>query len=102
MLDEGTSSDKYMVIMSDGIPTYWVENGATISKKVEHYANNQLTKTEPAGTEPEGSWEWSNADKIVPMETLMSRTDYKTARYLEDEIIGKYKVKMVAYGTDQT
>ena len=132
MLDEGTSSDKYMVIMSDGIPTYWVENGATISKKVEHYANNQLTKTEPAGTEPEGSWEWSNADKIVPMETLMSRTDwdsdsniwkqdsntgeslnpeykytniqkaaYKTARYLEDEIIGKYKVKMVAYGTDK-
>ena len=132
MLDEGTSSDKYMVIMSDGIPTYWVENGATISKKVEHYANNQLTKTEPAGTEPEGSWEWSNADKIVPMETLMSRTDwdsdsniwkqdsntgeslnpeykytniqkaaYKTARYLEDKIIGKYKVKMVAYGTDK-
>ena len=132
MLDEGTSSDKYMVIMSDGIPTYWVENGATISKTLEHYANNQLTKTEPAGTEPEGSWEWSDADKIVPMETLMSRTDwdsdsniwkqddntgeslnpeykytniqkaaYKTARYLEDEIIGKYKVKMVAYGTDK-
>ena len=132
MLDEGTSSDKYMVIMSDGIPTYWVENGATISKTLEHYANNQLTKTEPAGTEPEGSWTWSDADKIVPMETLMSRTDwdsdsniwkqdsntgeslnpeykytniqkaaYKTARYLEDEIIGKYKVKMVAYGTDK-
>ena len=132
MLDEGTSSDKYMVIMSDGIPTYWVENGATISKTLERYANNQLTKTEPAGTEPEGSWEWSDADKIVPMETLMSRTDwdsdsniwkkddntgeslnpeykytniqkaaYKTARYLEDEIIGKYKVKMVAYGTNK-
>ena len=132
MLDEGTSSDKYMVIMSDGVPIYWVENGTTISKTLEHYANNQLTKTEPAGTEPEGSWEWSDADKIVPMETLMSRTDwdsdsniwkqdsntgeslnpeykytniqkaaYKTARYLEDEIIGKYKVKMVAYGTDK-
>ena len=132
MLDEGISSDKYMVIMSDGVPIYWVENGTTISKTLERYANNQLTKTEPAGTEPEGSWEWSNADKIVPMETLMSRTDwdsdsniwkqdsntgeslnpeykytniqkaaYKTARYLEDEIIGKYKVKMVAYGTDK-
>ena len=132
MLDEGTSSDKYMVIMSDGIPTYWVENGATISKTLEDYANNQLTKKEPAGTEPEGSWTWSDADKIVSMETLMSRTDwdsdsniwqqdsntgenlnpeykytniqkaaYKTARYLEDEIIGKYKVKMVAYGTDK-
>ena len=132
MLDEGTSSDKYMVIMSDGIPTYWVENGTTISKTLERYANDELTKTEPAGTEPEGSWEWSDADKIVPMETLMSRTDwdsdsniwkqdsntgeslnpeykytniqkaaYKTARYLEDEIIGKYKVKMVAYGTDK-
>ena len=131
MLDEGTSSDKYMVIMSDGIPTYWVENGTTISKTLESYANDELTKTEPAGTEPEGSWPWS-ADKIVPMETLMSRTDwdsdsniwkqdsntgeslnpeykytniqkaaYKTARYLEDEIIGKYKVKMVAYGTDK-
>lgn len=131
MLDEGTSSDKYMVIMSDGIPTYWVENGTTISKTLESYANDELTKTEPAGTEPEGSWPWS-ADKIVPMETLMSRADwdsdsniwkqdsntgeslnpeykytniqkaaYKTARYLEDEIIGKYKVKMVAYGTDK-
>ena len=118
--------------MSDGVPIYWVENGTTISKTLERYANNQLTKTEPAGTEPEGSWEWSDADKIVPMETLMSRIDwdsdsniwkqdsntgeslnpeykytniqkaaYKTARYLEDEIIGKYKVKMVAYGTDK-
>lgn len=76
MLDEGTSSDKYMVIMSDGVPIYWVENGTTISKTLEHYANNQLTKTEPAGTEPEGSWKWSDADKIVPMETLMSRTDW--------------------------
>ena len=131
MLDEGTSSDKYMVIMSDGIPTYWVENGTTISKTLERYANDELTETKPAGTEPEGSWPWS-ADKIVPMETLMSRTDwdsdsniwrqdsntgeslnpeykytniqkatYKTAKYLEDEIIGKYKVKMVAYGTDK-
>lgn len=131
MLDSGTGEDKYLVIMSDGIPIYWMENGEVTSKTLEKYSNNTLNGSVPAGSEPEGSWEYDES-RVPSVESLLSLTDwdtdsnvwrqdtntgeslnpdykhtniqkatYKTATYLQNEIFGKYSVKMVAFGTDK-
>ena len=131
MLDSGTGEDKYLVIMSDGIPIYWMENGEVTSKTLEKYSNNTLNGSVPAGSEPEGSWEYDES-RVPSVESLLSLTDwdtdsnvwrqdtntgeslnpdykhtniqkatYKTATYLQNEIFGKYNVKMVAFGTDK-
>lgn len=131
MLDSGTGEDKYLVIMSDGIPTYWMENGEVTSKTLEKYSHGTLSESLPAASEPEGSWEYDES-KVPSVESLLSLTDwdtdsnvwkqdadtgeslnpdykytniqkatYKTATYLQNEIFGKYNVKMVAFGTDK-
>ena len=78
MLDAGTATDKYLVIMSDGIPIYWVENGKTISKILTTYEKDQTTpiKSSPAGSEPEGSA--NNFDSMLSIEQLLSITDWDT------------------------
>ena len=44
MLDQGTATDKYLVVMSDGIPIYWVdENGEVVSKTLEKYKKDKET-----------------------------------------------------------
>ena len=131
MLDEGNGGDKYLVVMSDGIPIYWMEDGEAVSKTLERYTGDRLVSTAPAGSEPEGSWAYSD-DKISPINDLLAMKDwetdsniwrqeantgadlnpdckytniqkatYQTARYLRDAIFGRYNMKMVAFGTDK-
>lgn len=135
MLDAGSGSDKYIVLMSDGIPIYWMENGEPTSKIIQKYNDNipecPMVSEFPAGTEPEGSE--NDFDSMLNMDEIMNISDweldsntimqsdntgdilnlaeykytniqkatYKTAEYLQDEILGKYKLKMVAFGTDK-
>ncbi|MGN0962970.1 MAG: VWA domain-containing protein, partial [Clostridia bacterium] len=136
MLDSGSASDKYMVIMSDGIPIYWMENGEPMSKTAHHFRTvdeNGFPVSEtsfPAGADPEASV--NDLSAVMPIEDLLVITDwntdaddwyansntgetfdngykytniqkstYYTAKYLQDEIFGRYKVKMVAFGTDK-
>ena len=132
MLDSGSASDKYLVLMSDGIPIYWVENGQVTSKILMDYAQDKTTllSSSPAGVSPEG--DYPDASQVVSMNDLLSRSDwdvdsnewkrvsdtgesinpdckytniqkaaYKTATYLSENILNKYKVKMVAFGTDK-
>ena len=134
MLDQGTASDKYLVLMSDGIPIYWVdENGEAVSKTLELYAQDKETVIgrRPAGSEPEGSSndfstmlsmsqllgikDWASDSDIWKQvsdtgETINSdeykytniqKATYMTARYLMEEILGRYQVKMIAFGTDK-
>ena len=136
MLDSGSATEKYLVLMSDGIPIYWVEGGEAVCKMLEKYdkSGTKLLKKEPAGTEPEGSWTYSegapqmksveellNADNwaddkniwkqisdtgeiMNPEEyiyTNIQKSTYMTAKYLQEEILGKYNLKMVAFGTDK-
>lgn len=132
MLDAGTATEKHLVVMSDGIPIYWMENGEVTSKTLISYAKDGVTELGrmPAGTEPEGS---NNAMTVMSMEEILSATDwatdsnewkqisdtgeninqdecrytniqkasYMTAKYLQDNILGQYNVKMVAFGTDK-
>lgn len=132
MLDAGTAAEKHLVVMSDGIPIYWMENGEVTSKTLISYAKDGVTELGrmPAGTEPEGS---NNAMTVMSMEEILSATDwatdsnewkqisdtgeninqdecrytniqkasYMTAKYLQDNILGQYNVKMVAFGTDK-
>ena len=135
MLDQGTATDKYLVVMSDGIPIYWVdENGEVVSKTLEKYEKDKetLISTGPAGTEPEGSasddfstmlsmsqllgikdwasdsdvWKQvSDTGEIINSDeykyTNIQKATYMTARYLMEEILGRYQVKMIAFGTDK-
>ena len=132
MLDSGTGADKYLVLMSDGIPIYWMENGEVVSKTLIRYNKDKETELErvPAGTEPEASknnfdammsigellnvkdWdedsnEWKQVsdtgEDINPdcKYTNIQKATYMTAKYLQQEIFGKYKLKMVAFGTDK-
>ncbi len=134
MLDAGTSDDKYMVLMSDGIPIYWMENGEPVSKILTNYRPDKETviNSMAAGTEPEASKNEEYLSKMMSIEELLNATDwdadsndwkvvsdtgesfnpdykytniqkatYKTAKYLQDEILGQYKMKMVAFGTDK-
>ena len=62
MLDQGTADDKYLVLLSDGIPIYWVnDQGEAVSKILYRYTeldadgNPVIASQEPAGSEPEGS-----------------------------------------------
>ena len=131
ILSSGNGTDQYLVLMSDGIPTYWVENGQITSKTLIRYAQDKITELSrsPAGTEPEGS---APDTEVMSMEQILSATDwdsdsnewkqisdtgedinpdckytniqkaaYKTAEYLQEEILGQYSVKMVAFGTDK-
>lgn len=134
MLDAGTAdaSSKYMVLMSDGIPIYWMEDGEPTSKVLIRYAQDKVTELSrgPAGSEPEGST--TDFDTMYTMEQIMAISDmdtdsnewkqvadtgedinpdckytnivkstYMTAKYLQSDILGKYKLKMVAFGTDK-
>ena len=136
MLDSGSASDKYMVIMSDGIPIYWMENGEPMSKTAHHFrtvdeSGFPVSETSfPAGTDPEASN--NDLSAVMSMEEILAITDwdtdaddwyansntgetfdngykytniqkstYYTAKYLQDEIFGRYPVKMVAFGTDK-
>lgn len=134
MLDKGNGTEKYLVLMSDGIPIYWVnENGEPTCKTLELYQQDGVTLAEeprPTGSEPEGSY--TDLSSIIPVDELLAATDwdedndtwkmisdtganidngykytniqkstYMTARYLQDEILGKYKLKAVAFGTDK-
>lgn len=135
MLDQGTATDKYLVVMSDGIPIYWVdENGEVVSKTLEKYEKDKetLISKGPAGTEPEGSasddfstmlsmsqllgikdwasdsdvWKQvSDTGEIINSDeykyTNIQKATYMTARYLMEEILGRYQVKMIAFGTDK-
>ena len=131
ILSSGNGTDQYLVLMSDGIPTYWVENGQITSKTLIRYAQDRITELSrsPAGTEPEGS---APDTEVMSMEQILSATGwdsdsnewkqisdtgedinpdckytniqkaaYKTAEYLQEEILGQYSVKMVAFGTDK-
>ena len=131
MLDAG--SDKYLVLMSDGIPIYWVnENGDPDCKVLQRYQKDGETLIEStiAPSEPEGSR--NDVSAIIPVDTLLAASDwdtdsdiwaqisdtgvtiengykytniqkctYLTAKYLQNNIIGKYNLKMVAFGTDK-
>lgn len=141
MLDKGGAdqSCKYMVLMSDGIPIYWMENGQPKSKTLESYESDKQTliSTSLAGSEPEGSIEGDAAakyiDNMMSVNELMNKNDvesdsntwkqvsdtgetfnsdeyrytniekstYMTGMYLQNEIFGKYGLKMVAFGTDK-
>lgn len=134
MLDQGTASDKYLVLMSDGIPIYWVnENGEVTGKILERYMKDKETLIDktPAGTEPEASendfskmlsmsqllgikdwasdsdvWKQvSDTGEIINSDeykyTNIQKATYMTARYLMEEILGRYQVKMIAFGTDK-
>lgn len=131
MLDQGSGAEKYLIVMSDGIPIYWMENGEATSKTLEKYQGGSLVGTTPAGSEPEGSWEY-DTEKILSVDALLAFQDwdadsnvwkqdmntgadlnsdckytniqkatYQTAKYLLEEIFGKYNLKMVAFGTDK-
>ncbi len=79
MLDAGTATDKYLVIMSDGIPIYWVENGETISKTLIRYKQDKVTEIDrlPAGSEPEGSAP-EDFDSMLSIKQLLNITDWDT------------------------
>lgn len=141
MLDTGTADEscKYMVLMSDGIPIYWVDdNGDPIGKELIRL-NTSLEETSRvfAGSEPEGSITGDAAskyiDEMLSMDELMSKNDvendsnewrqisdtgetvntdeyrytniekstYMTGKYLQESVLSKYKLKMVAFGTDK-
>ncbi|OUO47323.1 hypothetical protein B5F79_05170 [Olsenella sp. An285] len=141
MLDTGTADEscKYMVLMSDGIPIYWVDdNGDPIGKELIRF-NTSLEETSRvfAGSEPEGSITGDAAieyiGEMLSMDELMSKTDvendsnewkqisdtgetvnsdecrytniekstYMTGKYLQESVLSKYKLKMVAFGTDK-
>ena len=133
MLDAGSATDKYLVLMSDGIPIYWVdEEGNPACKVLERYSRDGETLIEStiAPSEPEGSR--NDVSAIIPVDTLLAASDwstdsdtwaqisdtgvtiengykytniqkctYLTAKYLKNNIIGKYNLKMVAFGTDK-
>ncbi len=141
MLDKGTADDscKYMVLMSDGIPIYWMKDGEPTSKVLQRYAKDETTliSTIDAGSEPEGSIAGEQAteyiDSMMSVSELMGKEDvatdsnewkqvsdtgetinpdecrytniekstYMTGRYLQDQILGQYGFKMVAFGTDK-
>lgn len=75
MLDSGTGADKYLVLMSDGIPIYWMENGEAVSKTLIKYNKDKETVLEkvPAGTEPEASK--GTLDAMMSIEDLLNVTD---------------------------
>lgn len=77
MLDAGSGSDKYMVLMSDGIPIYWMENGEPTCKMIQTYNDNipecPMVSEFPAGTEPEGSA--NNFETMLLMEQIMNISD---------------------------
>lgn len=79
MLDAGTSENKYFVVLSDGIPIYWMENGEVTSKVLIGYKQDGETLTglnRPAGTEPEASLpDW---DKFMTMDQIMGAGDWET------------------------
>lgn len=79
MLDAGSGTDKYMVLMSDGIPIYWMENGEPVSKTLIRYAQDGTTEISraPAGTEPEGSATTDFAS-MMTMDEILSATDWDT------------------------
>lgn len=133
MLDAGSATDKYLVLMSDGIPIYWVdEEGNPACKVLERYSRDGETLIEStiAPSEPEGSR--NDVSAIIPVDTLLAASDwstdsdtwaqisdtgvtiengykytniqkctYLTAKYLKNNIFGKYNLKMVAFGTDK-
>ncbi|MCI7742874.1 MAG: S-layer homology domain-containing protein [Clostridiales bacterium] len=132
MLDSGDADEQYLVLMSDGIPIYWVENGEIVSKTYKAYAQDgkTLLLSRPAGSEPEGSK--NDFSSMLTVEQLLAATDwdtdndtwavisdtgetiangykytniqkstYMTAKYLQEEILGRYQLKMVAFGTDK-
>ena len=78
MLDAGSGTDKYMVLMSDGIPIYWMENGEPVSKTLIRYAQDGTTEISraPAGTEPEGSA--NDFASMMTMDQILSATDWDT------------------------
>ncbi len=78
MLDAGSGTDKYMVLMSDGIPIYWMENGKPVSKTLIRYAQGGTTEISraPAGTEPEGSA--NDFASMMTMDEILSATDWDT------------------------
>lgn len=79
MLDAGSGTDKYMVLMSDGIPIYWMENGEPVSKTLIRYAQDGTTEISraPAGTEPEGSATTDFAS-MMTMDEILSAIDWDT------------------------
>ena len=134
LLDSGNAdpASKYLVLMSDGIPIYWVENDETMCKTLIRYHKDKVTEISrgPAGSEPEGSY--PDASSVMSIDELLSKTDvatdsnewkqvsdtgedfnpdcrytniqkstYMTAEYLKEEILGQYKLKMIAFGTDK-
>ena len=137
MLDQGTADDKYLVLLSDGIPIYWVNDQGEAASKTLHIfteldGNGQPAPTEEraAGSEPEGSatdmstvksideilafpdWnqdsdDWYlNGNTGVTWEngyhyTNIEKSIYMTAKYMMSEILGRYPLKMVAFGTDK-
>ena len=137
MLDQGTADDKYLVLLSDGIPIYWVnDQGEATGKMLSRYTqldekgNPMIVSREPAASEPEGSMEdmsvvksideilafqdWdTDADEWIQesntgaiwdngyKHTNIEKSIYMTAKYLMSEILGRYPLKMVAFGTDK-
>lgn len=137
MLDQGTADDKYLVLLSDGIPIYWVnDQGEATGKMLSRYTqldengNPVIVSREPAASEPEGSMEdmsvvksideilafqdWdTDADEWIQesntgaiwdngyKHTNIEKSIYMTAKYLMSEILGRYPLKMVAFGTDK-
>ncbi len=79
MLDADTdvaAEDKYMVLLSDGIPIYWMEDGEPHSKTLIRYAQDGTTELGrgPAGSEPEGSL--PDASQVKEIETILGWTDW--------------------------
>ena len=79
LLDAGTAIDKYLILMSDGIPIYWADaNGNPCNKTLEFYAKDgtTLTGTREAGAEPEDSN--NDFSSMLTMEEILSATDWDT------------------------
>lgn len=83
MLDNDSSvskDSKYLVLMSDGIPIYWMENGEPTSKTYYGYRQleNGVPKVEvsrPAGSEPEGSKSLAEYD-LKTMDEILGINDW--------------------------
>ena len=136
MLDSGSGNEKYFVIMSDGVPNYWVENGNPCSKIVHQFTKVDenglpiVTKAFATGLSPE--IDKNDVSSMLSIEDILNITDwstdsndwyqnsdtgaifqngykytniqksiYMTAKYLQNNIFGQYKIKMVAFGTDK-
>ncbi|MDD6231713.1 MAG: VWA domain-containing protein [Frisingicoccus sp.] len=79
MLDAGSATEKYLVLMSDGIPIYWVnEKGEPTCKVLERYKQDgeTLIETTIAPSEPEGSR--NDVSAIIPVDTLLAASDWGT------------------------